>query len=272
MAIIKTDDGAELYYEFHENNKANDTLIFIHGWCSNLKDWRYQFDEFAKDFRILLIDRRGHGRSKSTDLPHTTHQHASDFSIISKELGITDAITICHAGGTPSALRFVADYPNYSKALIIVDSSPTAAADLKNPVRQPDMAYKTFKDTILEDSNNANFISLYTSFFEENADQSMVNEVVQNAVKTPLKVKLAEIDSMAENQLETSNSIDKPVLVISSPWMERISPSFVDVNHLKLCFKNVQLARPIGCGHFPQMEAPEQVNCFIRHFIVKFLR
>jgi len=31
MATVKTDDGAELYYEFHENSRANDTLIFIHG-------------------------------------------------------------------------------------------------------------------------------------------------------------------------------------------------------------------------------------------------
>ena len=31
MATVKTDDEAELYYEFHENSRANDTLIFIHG-------------------------------------------------------------------------------------------------------------------------------------------------------------------------------------------------------------------------------------------------
>ena len=27
MATVKTDDEAELYYEFHENSRANDTLI-----------------------------------------------------------------------------------------------------------------------------------------------------------------------------------------------------------------------------------------------------
>ncbi|MFL2855785.1 MAG: alpha/beta fold hydrolase [Pseudohongiellaceae bacterium] len=271
MSTIKTEDGSELYFEFYEGDHNAPTLIFIHGWCSNLNDWKFQKSEFVNNHPLLLIDRRGHGRSTSSGIPHSTHQHASDFFLIAKELGIEDAITICHAGGTPGALRFVAEHPGHSKALIIVDSSPTAAANLKTPTRQPDLAYRSFRDIILDDEHEKNFQELYKSFFEKNADASMVMEVVEQAVKTPIKVRLSEIENMAENQLETSNSITQPVLVIASPWMDNISSSFVDLNHLKLCFNDVQLARPIGCGHFPQMEVPNQVNAFIKDFLTNLI-
>ena len=101
MSTIKTEDGSELYFEFYEGDHNAPTLIFIHGWCSNLNDWKFQKSEFVNNHPLLLIDRRGHGRSTSSGIPHSTHQHASDFLLIAKELGIEDAITICHAGAHP---------------------------------------------------------------------------------------------------------------------------------------------------------------------------
>lgn len=51
-----------IYYEMHEN-KLKPTLVFLHGFTSNLSVFESIIVTFKKDYQLLLIDLPGHGRS-----------------------------------------------------------------------------------------------------------------------------------------------------------------------------------------------------------------
>ena len=52
---IKVND-VELYYEMHG-------IIFVHGWMDDCSAWNSQIDFFAKNYKVITYDHRGHGRS-----------------------------------------------------------------------------------------------------------------------------------------------------------------------------------------------------------------
>ncbi len=53
MAYFTTKDNCKIYYEEHGSGEP---LIFIHGWSCNHKFFKYQVDEFAKKYRVILYD------------------------------------------------------------------------------------------------------------------------------------------------------------------------------------------------------------------------
>ena len=54
-----------LHYEVHGDtgDDARPWLVFSHSLACNSAMWRPQLVEFARDYRVLAFDTRGHGRS-----------------------------------------------------------------------------------------------------------------------------------------------------------------------------------------------------------------
>ena len=52
MPTFRTEDGAELYYQVEAAMNEKPSLIFIHGWCSNLTHWEQQVSYFQDSHRI----------------------------------------------------------------------------------------------------------------------------------------------------------------------------------------------------------------------------
>ena len=46
------------------------TIVFIHGYAGQARQWQYQLQSFSKSNRVIAIDLRGHGRS---DKPHSRY-------------------------------------------------------------------------------------------------------------------------------------------------------------------------------------------------------
>ena len=61
--FFETEDGAKIYYEDHGKG---DVILLVHGWMCSSKFWRANVPELAKGFRVVTIDKRGHGYSSKT--------------------------------------------------------------------------------------------------------------------------------------------------------------------------------------------------------------
>ncbi|MDA1382773.1 MAG: alpha/beta fold hydrolase, partial [Bacteroidetes bacterium] len=66
-----------LHYEIHGEIDAP-WLVFVHGAGGSIKTWKFQIDDLAKDFRLLLIDLRDHGFSKNIQPSYESY----DFDIV----------------------------------------------------------------------------------------------------------------------------------------------------------------------------------------------
>jgi pimeloyl-ACP methyl ester carboxylesterase len=54
-----------LYYKAYELSNYHEWVVFVHGAGGSSSVWYKQVKEFKKHFNVLLIDLRGHGKSKS---------------------------------------------------------------------------------------------------------------------------------------------------------------------------------------------------------------
>jgi len=87
MPTIKTDDGCPIYVEVAGSESAP-ALMLSNSLGTNLHMWDDQADEFAKHFRLIRYDRRGHGGSGVPLGPYTMERLGRDV------LAVLDALKI----------------------------------------------------------------------------------------------------------------------------------------------------------------------------------
>jgi pimeloyl-ACP methyl ester carboxylesterase len=73
-----------LYYKKYESSDKNDWVVFVHGAGGSSSIWFSQLRDFKKHFNVLLIDLRGHGKSK--DLLQKYYEEDYSFEFISKDI------------------------------------------------------------------------------------------------------------------------------------------------------------------------------------------
>jgi len=82
MSTITVKDGTTIYYKDWGNGQP---VVFSHGWPLSSDDWDAQMLFFLQHgYRVIALDRRGHGRSDQTwdgnDMEHCADVFFSDRS------------------------------------------------------------------------------------------------------------------------------------------------------------------------------------------------
>ena len=57
-------------------------LVFVHGAGGSIRTWKFQVEDLAKDFRLLLLDLRDHGFSKNIQPEYSAY----DFDIVATDI------------------------------------------------------------------------------------------------------------------------------------------------------------------------------------------
>lgn len=78
--------NGQLYYE---EKGSGIPLILLHGGLLDRRMWDEQFEEFAKHYRVIRYDARGHGNSESVS---DTFSHHEDLKHLMEALDIEKAI------------------------------------------------------------------------------------------------------------------------------------------------------------------------------------
>lgn len=95
MSKFVASDGCEIFYK---EKGEGQPLIFVHGWSANSDYFDRQMEYFSKEYRVILYDLRGHGRSDKRmeilqrDL--TMERNAKDVKELIEHLGLED-VNIC---------------------------------------------------------------------------------------------------------------------------------------------------------------------------------
>lgn len=126
MAFTRV-NGIQIYYELHGTDKRNEpseVVTFLHGLGSSSRDWERQVAAFADDYRVLLIDMRGHGQSDKPMGPYSMPQFASDVITLLDRLGIRHTHIVGLSMGGMVAFQMALDYPQRIGCMVIVNSGP----------------------------------------------------------------------------------------------------------------------------------------------------
>ena len=91
-----TRNGVKVFYESF--GQGANTLVFLHPWTTNHYIWAFQVNEFAKDYRVLVVDHRGHGQSDKPASGYGIGEMAADVVAILDDAKV-DSIEISHGDG-----------------------------------------------------------------------------------------------------------------------------------------------------------------------------
>lgn len=260
MPFHETPDGARLHYRVQGNQQSREpTLLFVHGWCSNLEHWRFQVRRFSRSHRILRIDRRGMGRSRTPGTGHSAKQHAADIAAVADAAGVERAVVVGHAGGGASTLELARSYPGLVQAAVLVDTGLYPEPDLSGQSGGFGAVLHGMINQLSGPDAEASFRRMYQGFFSPKCDPAIARDAVNDAMQTPLEVAIAELRGMGVDTAEIADGIGQPVL-----W---VTATRADQDYILQHLKDVRFGQMVGSGHFPQLEVPEQTNGMIGTFL-----
>ena len=93
----------------------------------------------GKGYRVIAIDRRGHGRSSQISDGHDMDHYAADVAAVVEHLELRDATHIGHSTGGGQATRYVARHGKgrVAKLVLIGAVPPLMLKTPANPGGQP---------------------------------------------------------------------------------------------------------------------------------------
>ena len=98
---------------------AGDALILLHGNGESLDYFAGQIGFFARFYRVIALDTRGHGASPRGSAPFTIRQFAEDLRAFMDEQNIDSAHILGFSDGGNIALSFALKYPQRLRKLIL---------------------------------------------------------------------------------------------------------------------------------------------------------
>lgn len=97
-------------------------FLFVHGdFATGEMSWSRQWSGLTEERSLIVIDRRGHGRSPVEPFPYTLHQDGSDVLEVVRRLGEGAVELVGHSYGAIVALEATCREPHSVSALHLVE-------------------------------------------------------------------------------------------------------------------------------------------------------
>ena len=107
MATEKVGD-LNIYYEVRGEGEP---LLMISGYGDSSEVWFCQITGLCREYRVILFDNRGAGRSDKPDIPYTMQMFAQDTAGLLEALSIDTAHIYGVSMGGMIAQEFALRYP-----------------------------------------------------------------------------------------------------------------------------------------------------------------
>jgi len=108
------------------------TVVLIHGNAGDCNDFKLgAIDALASSYRVIAIDRPGHGESERSRNAGTVEAQAKLLHDELAKLGVTRPILVGHSWGGSLALAYAIAYPDELSAIVLV--APAAYPDQSEP-------------------------------------------------------------------------------------------------------------------------------------------
>lgn len=102
---------------------AGPDLLLIHGCPGSIEDWDAVVDALARDFRVTMYDRPGHGYSGWEGDQYSYEYHAGVALRLIERLQLKDVVVVGHSYGGTTALAVALRKPATVKGVVVLDSA-----------------------------------------------------------------------------------------------------------------------------------------------------
>ena len=240
-------------------------FVFVHGFACTHEDWRSQIEHFSETRTVLACDLRGHGRTPGTASECSIERYGADVGELLQTLD-APAVLVGHSMGCRVVLEANRQAPGKVAAIALVDGSRMSSGE----PRQADEAMRA----AIEFTGFPAFAeALFRQMFL--APSAQATSIIERAKRLPAEVGATLFPSMARwdagQMVAALAAVHVPLLAIQSTSMSperkrssmRAGQTSPWLDLLRDQVPGVRIEILPGLGHFPQIEAPDQVNVLL---------
>ena len=118
-------NGARIFYQVAGTGTP---ILLIHGFPLSGELYKGQLAGLGSQFKVIIPDLRGFGKSTAPNATSSTETYASDMFALMDHLGIKKAIIGGHSMGGQVMLQMYRDAPRRFLGMILIDTNPKAAS------------------------------------------------------------------------------------------------------------------------------------------------
>jgi pimeloyl-ACP methyl ester carboxylesterase len=261
-------DGEILAY-IDMGNRAGPAVVLIHGYTDSARDWVPMLPYVSKEFRLILVDIRGHGRSSKPECCYSRLDFAYDIKLLLDALGVQSADIVGHSLGSIIAQTFAEYWPERTGRVVLISSTGGPPPGAPPKAAQFDFATEIRKLKEPIDADSPFMIAWWNS--PTPVDPDFIRRQRQDAAGIPLRVWLAVLDQALSTNAygdlqSTLPRLKAPTLLIwgsKDPIMEEPVRKT-----LRDALPNAQVKFFEGLGHNPFWEDPvgvaDAINAFLQ--------
>jgi pimeloyl-ACP methyl ester carboxylesterase len=248
-------ENANYYYILSGKTDNNEkTAIFVHGSGGDGSVWVNQFQSLCENYKIIIPDLPGHGRSGGNTLA-TAGKYAQWLNKFSSELNLSSFFLCGHSLGGAISLEYARAYAAKVKGLLLAGAGVT---------------FRVLKEYILlllrdfETAVKTSCISAYSPSVSKKIYYMGYEMLIKNGKKTLYS------DMMTCEEFNSKawiSSIKIPSIVICGSD-DKITP-FELSKELSQGISESRLEVISGAGHMVMMEAPDKFNNVVKSFMDK---
>ncbi|MGO9036997.1 MAG: alpha/beta fold hydrolase [Steroidobacteraceae bacterium] len=261
-------NGEKLAY-VDMGNAAGAVVVMIHGYTDSARDWVPMLPYVSRQFRLILVDIRGHGRSSKPECCYSRLDFAYDIKLLLDALKVHTADIVGHSLGSIIAQTFAEYWPERTGRVVLISSTGGRPPGSSKEPPQFDFAAEIRKLQEPIKADSPFMIAWWDS--PTPVDPDFIRREREDAAGIPLRVWLAVLDQglwdnnpYADLQ-RTLPRLKAPTLLIwgsKDPIMESpVRKTLVDA------LPDARVRVFDGLGHNPFWEDPAAVAQVINAFL-----
>jgi sigma-B regulation protein RsbQ len=244
-------------------------LLFAHGFGCDQNIWRFVWPAFADDFRIVLFDLVGAGRSDLSAWDEERYSslagYADDVIEICDELDLEDVVFVGHSVSAMIGVLAARRRPELFGKLVLVGPSPRYIDDEGYVGGFSEDDIRGLLDQL--DSNYLGWSAAMAPVIMGNSDRPELGEELTNSfcrTDPDIARQFAHVTFMSDNRADLEG-LTVPTLVLQCTD-DAIAPVAVG-EYVASAIQNGTLRMLDATGHCPNLSAPEATVEAIRAFL-----
>src|SRR5262249_20265621 len=235
-------------------------VLLVHGWTLDLEMWDPQVRALRDTFRLIRLDRRGHGLSGGIPAPG---RDGEDLAALCRHVGVSRVALLGMSQGARAVLGFACAVPEQIDA-VILDGPPPLDGE-----PDPDLPLDRYATLVQTRGIEA--------FRHEWARDALMQLRTQSAEARALLAAmiarypgndLTHPPSPAEHVVSmTLRSLTAPTLVISGAY--DLASRRRAARQLAARLPDAELAVIPGAGHLPNLDRPGAYSTLCRGFLLR---
>lgn len=246
-------------------------MLFAHGYGCDQNMWRYVYPAFEEDFKIVLFDHTGAGKSDESQYSYEKYDslegYAEDLLEICDELNLQDVVLVAHSVSSMIAVLAANREPERFSRLILIGPSPRYIneGDYVGGFNLQDI------EELIEalNSNYLGWAANMAPVIMGNGNRPELGEELTNSfcsTNPEIAKHFARVTFLSDNRQDLV-SVEVPTLVMQCSE-DVIAPGEVG-EYVHKNIRNSSLSVLKATGHCPNLSAPEETIAVIKDFLQK---